>query len=171
MLCLLSVHQNREQIWSQMVWPWHDCWCLDFFQSSSEQFYRACALYSLRFLPFGLNNVFILWCFSVLLTLVVKIGCLSYHSLPVSSNISGHSSLTFLINRFLHNELLLTGFLSLFLLSFFSQFCLNSRESSVWKSQWVTSFWNTHTSPLSHWGRALRLNVNINQTVLKISWG
>ena len=79
---------------------------------------------------------------ALLHTTVVMRGYLRYCHLPVSFDQSGPSPLTSLINNaFLPAELLLTG---CFL--FFTPFSANSRDCCAWKSQEISSFWDTQTT-------------------------
>ena len=79
---------------------------------------------------------------ALLHTTVVMCGYLNYCHLPVSFDQSGPSPLTSLINKhFCPPELLLTG---CFL--FFASFSANSRDCCVWKSQEISSFWDTQTT-------------------------
>ncbi len=79
----------------------------------------------------------------ILHTLVVMSGYLSYCCLSIISNQSVHSPLTSDINKsFSSTQLSLTGY---FL--FFGPFSVNPRDGCVWKYQYISSFWNTQTSP------------------------
>ena len=75
-------------------------------------------------------------------TTVIMCGHLCYCHLPVSLDQSGPSPLTSLVNKvFLPTELL---FIGCFL--FFAAFYANSRDYYVWKSQKISSFWDTQTT-------------------------
>ena len=68
-------------------------------------------------------------------------GYLCYCHVPVSFNQSGPSPLTSLISIvFLPAELLLT-----WCFLFFAPFSANSRDCCVWKSEEISSFWDTQT--------------------------
>ncbi len=77
----------------------------------------------------------------ILQILVVTSGYLSYCCLSIISNQSVHSPLTSDIKAFSSTQLELTGY---FL--FFRPFSVNRRDGCVWKSQKISSFWNTQTS-------------------------
>ncbi len=79
----------------------------------------------------------------ILHTLVVTNGYLSYCCLSIISNQSVHSPLTADINKaFSSTQRPLTGY---FL--FFGPFSVNPRDGCAWKSQYISSSWNTQTSP------------------------
>ncbi len=79
----------------------------------------------------------------ILHTLVVTSGYLSYCCISIISNQSAHSPLTSDIDKaFSSTQLPLTGY---FL--FFWPFSVNPKDGCAWKSQEISSFWNTQTSP------------------------
>lgn len=94
---------------------------------------------------------------ALLHTSVVMSGSLNYCCLPVSLKLSGHSPLTSGINEgFLLKELLLTGYF------LFTSSSVNPRDRCAGKSQVISSFQNTQTSPCG-------TNSHV-QTHLKISF-
>ncbi len=131
-----------------------------FFQSSIVQFWWSCVNCILRVLFLsdrsGTRCGLLLLepiCFEgsmccvfrdgILHILVVTSGYLSYCCLSIISNQSAHSPLTSDINKACSStQLPLTGY---FL--FFGPFSVNTRDGCVWKSQQISSFWNTRTSP------------------------
>ncbi len=79
----------------------------------------------------------------ILHILIVTSGYLSYCCLSIFSIQSVHSPLSSYINKaFSSTQLLLTGY---FL--FFGPFSVNPRDGCVWKSQKISSLWNTQTGP------------------------
>ena len=79
---------------------------------------------------------------ALLHTTLVICGYLCYCHLPVSFDQSAPSPLTSLNNKvLLPTELLLTG---CFL--FFAPFSANTRDCCAWKSQEISSFWDTQTT-------------------------
>ncbi|XP_072095041.1 metal transporter CNNM4-like isoform X1 [Mobula birostris] len=79
-------------------------------------------------------------------TIVITCGYLSCYCLPVSLNRSGHSPLTFLINKvFSPADLPLTGFFFLFL--FFTPFSVNSRDCYVCENPRRSAVSEIHKAP------------------------
>ncbi len=119
-----------------------------FYQSSTVQFWWACANCSFRFLFLADRSGTPVWSSAavahllqgstycvfrdgILYTLVVTSGYLSYCCLSIISNQSAHSLLTTDINKaFSSTQLPLTGY---FL--FFGPFSVNPRDGCAWKSQ------------------------------------
>lgn len=100
---------------------------------------------------------------TIIFTMVMKSCCLNFHSLSISSNQSGQSSPTFLINkRFLYTELQLTGSFFLF---FFFLLCklwrllyvkISAQKIAKYSNHWVTEVninWRSWT--VSAWFYAL----------------
>ncbi len=128
-----------------------------FFQSSFVQFWWVCVNCILRVLFLSdrsgtrcglllLESI----CFRVrcvvcsemiLHSLVVTSGYLSYCCLSIISNQSVHSPLTSDIKAFSSTQLPLTGY---FL--FFGPFSVNPWDGCAWRSQKISSLWNTQTS-------------------------
>ncbi len=131
-----------------------------FFQSSIVQFWWACVNCSLRFLFLADRSgtrcgllLLLPICFRVwrvvrsemvfCIPWLITSGYLSHCCLSIISNQSAHSALTSDINKtFSYTQLPLTGY---FL--FFGPFSVNPRDGCVWKSQYISSYWNTQTSP------------------------
>ncbi len=125
----------KKPVWDDLSFV---TWCIILLEQSSEDGTQSSA--AVAHLLQGSKCCAFRDCFQH--TLLVTRGYLSYCCLSIFSIQSVHSPLISDINKAFSTKLPLTGY---FL--FFGPFSVNPRDGCVWKSQKISSFWNTQTGP------------------------